>query len=85
MLKATKEIVKKIKYEAPLKEHIISYLYPDKIRSQIRKELLEQQILEAKELCFMCWVVEDMDSLEFFYQSMLNWQSILENIKKMER
>jgi hypothetical protein len=84
MLKATKEVIKKIKYETPLKEHIVSYLYPDAIRNQIRKELIEQQILEAREFCFMCWLVEDMESLEFFYTSMLNWQSILENIKKME-
>lgn len=66
------------------KEKIVEILYPKEIRKQIRIELIEQMILEAQELCMMCWLVEDMESLEFFYQSKLNWQQILSDIKKID-
>jgi len=63
------------------KEKLTTAFYPDKIRQQIRKELIEQQILQAQEFCMLCFIVGDLDSMIFFYKSQINWESILNNVE----
>ena len=66
------------------KEKITTALYPQQIRDQIRRELIEQEILEAQELAMMCFIVEDLDGMIYFYQAQNNWQEILAEYDKIK-
>jgi len=66
------------------KEKITTALYPRQIRNQIRRELIEQEILKAQELAMMCFIVEDLDGMIYFYQAQNNWQEILSEYDKIK-
>ena len=66
------------------KEKITLALYPRQIRNQIRRELIEQEILEAQELAMMCFIIEDLDGMIYFYQVQNNWQEILVEYDKIK-
>ena len=66
------------------KEKITTALYPRQIRNQIRRELIEQEILEAQELAMMCFIIEDLDGMIYFYQVQNNWQEILVEYDKIK-
>lgn len=66
------------------KEKITTALYSVQIRNQICRELIEQEILEAQELAMMCFIVEDLDGMIYFYQVQNNWQEILVEYDKIK-
>lgn len=52
------------------------------LRSYIRRELIERQILDAQELTMMCFVAKDLDSMIYYYKIQLHWQEILKEYNK---
>lgn len=59
------------------KEKITTALYPRQIRDQIRRELIEDKILEAQEWAMASMIVGDLDKLIYCYQVQNNWQKVL--------
>lgn len=65
------------------KEKLTTTLYPQQIRNQIRRELIEQQILEAQEFAMVEFICGDLDGMIYFYKKQVIWQQILSDYNKI--
>ena len=65
------------------KEKTTLALYHRQIRNKIRRELIEQQIIEAEEIAAWCLLIKDQESLKYFYQEAKNWRKVLSDYDKL--